>query len=159
MLEWQFATTMSSDAATTASISKTARDNNARGGGDGVFFFIGASHRTTPLEMREKLALTEDKLPALQARLDAIRGLLGHVVLNTCNRVEIYGLASVNAGAYPSGDEGAFFGVRRQSEAATPLSPAKIIRKLPKAVPPVAPLPPPPRSKAPPPSPSSTCPR
>lgn len=57
------------------------------------FFFIGASHHTTPLELREKLALTEKKLPAFQARLAAINGLCEVVVLNTCNRVEIYGLA------------------------------------------------------------------
>ncbi|MDR1011521.1 MAG: glutamyl-tRNA reductase [Opitutaceae bacterium] len=61
------------------------------------FFFIGASHHAAPLELREKLALTENKLPALQARLAAIGGLREVVVLNTCNRVEIYGLAETPA--------------------------------------------------------------
>ena len=56
-------------------------------------FYLGANHNTTPLALREKLALAAEKLPALQTRLAAIAGLREHVILNTCNRVEFYGHA------------------------------------------------------------------
>ena len=60
-------------------------------------FFLGANHNTTPLELREKLALAGEKLPAIQTRLAAIDGLREIVILNTCNRVEFYGLAETPA--------------------------------------------------------------
>jgi glutamyl-tRNA reductase len=55
------------------------------------FLLIGISHKTAPVEWREKLAVSEDRLPAI---LDRLRrdGLFDEaVVLSTCNRVEIYG--------------------------------------------------------------------
>ncbi|MDF9834062.1 glutamyl-tRNA reductase [Ereboglobus sp. PH5-5] len=73
--------------------AKSARAPNASPG----FFFVGANHHATPIELREKLALTENKLPGLQCRLAAIDGLREVVVLNTCNRVEIYGVAETPA--------------------------------------------------------------
>ncbi|MFH1498283.1 MAG: glutamyl-tRNA reductase [Verrucomicrobiota bacterium] len=56
-------------------------------------FVVGASHHTTPLELREKLALGADKMAAFQQALAALPGLREFTVLNTCNRVEIYGVA------------------------------------------------------------------
>lgn len=61
--------------------------------GSPTLFLIGASHRTTPLELREKLALTSDKLAAFHGKLGALPGLREYAVLNTCNRVEFYGVA------------------------------------------------------------------
>jgi len=61
--------------------------------GDDGLFFLGANHNTTPLELREKIALAGEKLAAFQTRLAAIDGLREHVILNTCNRVEFYGHA------------------------------------------------------------------
>ena len=58
-----------------------------------VLFLLGASHHTAPLELREKLALTPDKLAAFQQKLAALPGLREFTVLNTCNRVEFYGVA------------------------------------------------------------------
>jgi glutamyl-tRNA reductase len=58
-----------------------------------VLFLLGASHRTTPLELREKLALTPERLPLFQASAAALPGLRELAVLNTCNRVEFYGCA------------------------------------------------------------------
>lgn len=58
-----------------------------------VLFVLGATHHKTPIALRERLALTGDKLPAFQARLSAIPGLKEVAVLNTCNRVEFYGVA------------------------------------------------------------------
>ncbi len=58
-----------------------------------VLFLLGASHHTTPLELREKLALTAERLPAFHAAATALPGLRELAVLNTCNRVEFYGVA------------------------------------------------------------------
>jgi len=51
---------------------------------------IGLSHRTSPVELRERFAFAEGKIPdALQALRDS--GLTTEtVILSTCNRVEIY---------------------------------------------------------------------
>jgi glutamyl-tRNA reductase len=59
-----------------------------------TLFLLGASHHTAPLELREKLALTGDKLDAFRGELRSLAGLQEFAVLNTCNRVEIYGVAT-----------------------------------------------------------------
>lgn len=58
-----------------------------------VLFLLGASHHTTPLELREKLALSAERLPAFHQAVAALPGLRELAVLNTCNRVEFYGSA------------------------------------------------------------------
>ncbi|MFA6960157.1 MAG: glutamyl-tRNA reductase [Opitutaceae bacterium] len=58
-----------------------------------VLFLIGANHHRTPLELREKLALTAERLPAFHQAATALPGMRELVVLNTCNRVEFYGTA------------------------------------------------------------------
>ena len=58
-----------------------------------TLFTLGASHHTTPIELREKLALTADKMNAFCDRLSHLAGLREYAVLSTCNRVEFYGLA------------------------------------------------------------------
>ncbi|HTJ78853.1 MAG TPA: glutamyl-tRNA reductase [Rariglobus sp.] len=58
-----------------------------------TFFLIGASHDTAPLEVRERLALTADKVESFHAALSALPGLREIALLNTCNRVEFYGVA------------------------------------------------------------------
>ncbi|HUL53562.1 MAG TPA: glutamyl-tRNA reductase [Opitutaceae bacterium] len=59
-----------------------------------ALFLLGASHHTAPLELREKLALAGDKLDALRGELRSLGGLTEFTVLNTCNRVEVYGVAT-----------------------------------------------------------------
>lgn len=59
-----------------------------------TLFALGASHHTTPIELREKLALTKDKMDVFCAHLNQLPGLREYAVLNTCNRVEFYGLAN-----------------------------------------------------------------
>lgn len=56
-------------------------------------FVVGANHHTTPLELREKLALTAEKLATFQHLATQIEGMKELAVLNTCNRVEFYGVA------------------------------------------------------------------
>jgi glutamyl-tRNA reductase len=58
------------------------------------FFVIGATHHRTPLAVREKLALTAGDVDALHAEFGRIAGLREFAVLNTCNRVEFYGVAA-----------------------------------------------------------------
>jgi glutamyl-tRNA reductase len=56
-------------------------------------FLIGANHHRTPLELREKLALTNEKMNQFCLELARLQGLREFAVLNTCNRVEFYGVA------------------------------------------------------------------
>lgn len=51
---------------------------------------VGVNHTTAPVEMREKMALSNEKMTEVMSRLN---GYLGpNVVLSTCNRTEIYAL-------------------------------------------------------------------
>ncbi|SDS43447.1 glutamyl-tRNA reductase [Opitutus sp. GAS368] len=56
----------------------------------GELFLIGATHRTAPLGLRERLSLSLENEAELAAELTALAGLSEFVILNTCNRVEIY---------------------------------------------------------------------
>ena len=58
-----------------------------------ALFLLGASHHTAPLAVREKLALDPAKAAALAAQLQATPGVREFALLNTCNRVEVYGVA------------------------------------------------------------------
>ena len=60
----------------------------------GELILVGATHRTAPLGMRERLALSPANETALVAELAALPGLGEFVILNTCNRVEVYGVAA-----------------------------------------------------------------
>ena len=64
-------------------------------------FLLGSTHRTAPLEVRERLALPADRLEAVYQLLRAPDGLSlpECLVLNTCNRVELYGVAPTPAEA------------------------------------------------------------
>lgn len=57
-------------------------------------FVIAATHHRAPLAVREKLSLSSDAAAALQQELAAIAGLREFALLNTCNRVEFYGVAA-----------------------------------------------------------------
>lgn len=58
-----------------------------------TLFVAGMSHRSAPVELREALALEEDKLREVLAVLGA-RGVATELmILSTCNRVEVYGVA------------------------------------------------------------------
>jgi glutamyl-tRNA reductase len=58
-----------------------------------TLFLLGASHHTAPIAVREKLALDEARAAALAARLQQTPGVGEFALLNTCNRVEIYGVS------------------------------------------------------------------
>jgi glutamyl-tRNA reductase len=59
---------------------------------------VGLSHRTAPVEVREKLAFSADVLPEVLARLSARPELTESMFLSTCNRVEVFATAPNDEG-------------------------------------------------------------
>jgi glutamyl-tRNA reductase len=51
---------------------------------------IGLSHKTAPIEVRERLAVPEDQLAETLRRAVSMPGVGEAMILSTCNRVEIY---------------------------------------------------------------------
>lgn len=64
-----------------------------------ALFVLGATHHTAPIEVRERLSLGADAARAFADRLRQLEGLREFTLLNTCNRVEFYGVASDPAAA------------------------------------------------------------
>jgi glutamyl-tRNA reductase len=58
-----------------------------------VIVVIGLSHKTAPVEVRERLAFGADVLPEVLARLSARPELSESMFLSTCNRVEVFAAA------------------------------------------------------------------
>jgi glutamyl-tRNA reductase len=58
---------------------------------------VGLSHKTAPIEVREKLNFPESTLPDALRKLMAYEGIRESLIVSTCNRVEIY--ASVQESA------------------------------------------------------------
>ncbi len=51
---------------------------------------VGLSHKTAPVEVREKLAVPESRLGEALTRLCSYSGIREGMLLSTCNRVEVY---------------------------------------------------------------------
>lgn len=51
---------------------------------------VGLSHKTAPVEIREKLAVPESRLGEALTRLCGYSGVKEGLLLSTCNRVEVY---------------------------------------------------------------------
>ena len=58
-------------------------------------FVSGLSHKTAPIALREQLAVEEDKLREILVDVHGAGVLSEVVILSTCNRVEVYGVADV----------------------------------------------------------------
>ena len=58
-----------------------------------MIIVVGLSHKSAPIEVREKLAVSRAAVPEVLARLTAHPAIGEAVVLSTCNRVEIYAAA------------------------------------------------------------------
>jgi len=54
---------------------------------------VGVNHKTTPVEIREKLAFTKGKIEESVNHLFNFPDIIEHTILSTCNRVEIYARA------------------------------------------------------------------
>jgi glutamyl-tRNA reductase len=53
------------------------------------FCLIGVSHKTAPIELRERLAFPENRLPDALRKAASLPGVSEALILSTCNRVEI----------------------------------------------------------------------
>ncbi len=53
-------------------------------------YLVGLSHKSAPIEVRERVALTGDLLKAALGDLKATEGVAEAFVVSTCNRVEVY---------------------------------------------------------------------
>ena len=51
---------------------------------------VGLSHKTAPVEIREKLAIPESRMGEALNRLCSYQGVREGILLSTCNRVEVY---------------------------------------------------------------------
>lgn len=51
---------------------------------------LGLNHRTTPIELRERLAFAESKQPEAAQQIKSLPGFEESTVISTCNRVEIF---------------------------------------------------------------------
>ena len=58
-----------------------------------ALFVTGLSHKNAPVELRERLAVEEDKLRELLRDVAATGLVQEALILSTCNRVEVYGVA------------------------------------------------------------------
>ena len=55
-----------------------------------TLFILGLSHKTAPVEVREKVAFDLAQLPAALNELNACPGIAEAMILSTCNRTELY---------------------------------------------------------------------
>lgn len=55
---------------------------------------IGCNHHHTPLAIREQIALSQEGVEALRSRLNEDSHFSEFLILNTCNRVEVYAITS-----------------------------------------------------------------
>ena len=53
---------------------------------------VGLSHRTAPVEVREKLSIPDQSITDSLKALKAFSNVLEVSILSTCNRLEIYAL-------------------------------------------------------------------
>ena len=53
---------------------------------------VGLSHRTAPVEVREKLSITDQSITDSLKAFNAFNDVLEVSILSTCNRLEIYAL-------------------------------------------------------------------
>jgi len=60
-----------------------------------ALFVTGMNHRTAPVGVREQLAVEEDKLREILAEILAGGAVDEALIISTCNRIEVYGVAAV----------------------------------------------------------------
>ena len=53
---------------------------------------VGLSHRTAPVEVREKLSISENQIGESFSELKGLDQVIEVSILSTCNRLEIYAL-------------------------------------------------------------------
>jgi glutamyl-tRNA reductase len=63
---------------------------------------VGLNHKTAPVALLERLAISEERLPKALHQLSTFEDILEGVVLSTCNRIEVY----VAVSRFHSGTQG-----------------------------------------------------
>lgn len=66
---------------------------------------VGLSHKTAPVELREKLAVPESRMGEALSRLCSYPGIREGLLLSTCNRVEVYAVVDEVESGYMSVQE------------------------------------------------------
>lgn len=61
-----------------------------------VIFSTGFNYKTAPVEIRERLAITENNYGLILEKLNSIEDIYEICVISTCNRVELYGVSNDN---------------------------------------------------------------
>ena len=56
-------------------------------------YLLGSSHRSAPLEIREKFSISRERIEALYDQLKNVSSLRENLLLSTCNRVELYSIS------------------------------------------------------------------
>ncbi len=54
------------------------------------FFVLGVNHKTAPVQVRERFAISESRLPEALGKLTSMEGVEEAMIVSTCNRVEIF---------------------------------------------------------------------
>jgi glutamyl-tRNA reductase len=80
---------------------------------------VGGTHRTVPLELRERLAFSAEQAAAALARFRAEFPGREAVLLSTCNRVELYAAGEHDASLPPAGELVSFLASCRGLDPAT----------------------------------------
>ncbi|CAM3933436.1 glutamyl-tRNA reductase [Lederbergia lenta] len=62
---------------------------------------VGLNYQTAPVEIRERLAFTEDALPNAMVALKNKKSILENMIVSTCNRTEVYAVVDqLHTGRY-----------------------------------------------------------
>ena len=64
-----------------------------------LFFVIGSSHKEADLTIRETFSLDQEALEVLETSIKSLKGIEECLTLNTCNRLEIYGVCDESTSA------------------------------------------------------------
>jgi len=59
----------------------------------GNIFLLGSSHELAPLEIRDRIAVGKDRLDSIYEGFRQVSGVEECLVLNTCNRIELYSVS------------------------------------------------------------------
>ncbi len=62
-------------------------------------FLVGLSHKSAPIDVRERVALSGEALKGALGELRAVEGVREALVISTCNRVEVYVQANADEAA------------------------------------------------------------
>src|ERR1035438_4281907 len=63
---------------------------------------IGVNHKTAPIEVRERIAISREDLPEATRALAAVPGVTECMIVSTCNRVEILAAVDLSSADSPS---------------------------------------------------------